>query len=352
MKPAPVPVPRPLVAAIVLNWNGFADTCAAVDSLLTQTWRELLVHVVDNASSGDDADRLADRYGDRIRLRRHMANLGFPDGHNGLLAELLASPMGPAYVVLLNNDAVAAPDWVERLVDAAEGDATVGACTSLMLFRDRPEVVENAGIVMLHSGEAIPRGRGRPASVFATAVDVLGACAGAALFRAAALRQVGLFRSEFFLNFEDVDLSLRLVAAGWRIRYVPEAKVRHGLNQSIAKVRDEAFAIRSIRNMDFAYLINMPWPVLLAATPWLLLAWVAAPFVCVLGGQFAYARLLVRGHARTLRERRDLLAARAALRPLRRASSWRLFWAHGSTLRAYGRFLRDVVVLRRRAAMH
>ncbi len=342
----------PAVAAIVLNWNGLQDTCAAIDSLLAQSWRPLTIHVVDNASAGDDAAQLAARYGERIDLRVNPANLGFADGHNGVLRELLdAGPRAPAYIALLNNDAVAAPDWIEQLVAAAEADASVGACACMMVFRDRPAVVENAGVLMLRSGEATPRGRGRPAAEFERATDVLGACGGAALFRTAALQQVGLFRGEFFLNFEDVDLSLRLVAAGWRVRFVPGARVRHGLNQSINKVRDEAFAVRSIRNMDFAYLVNMPWQVLVLGLPWLALAWGVAPLACLLLGQREHARVIVRGHRRTIRERKDLFAARAALRPLRRASWWGIFWRHGSTLAAYGRFLRDVVVLRRRAAL-
>ncbi|MFN6195519.1 MAG: glycosyltransferase family 2 protein, partial [Planctomycetota bacterium] len=296
------------------KWKVCDDTHAAVDSLRAQDWPGLVVHVVDNASAGDDVARRAQRYGARIRLRRHDRNLGFADGHNGLLRELLAAPDGPDYVALLNNDAAAYPGWIAALVAAAESDPRVGACASLMRFRDRPEVVENAGVVMLRSGEAIPRGRGRPVGEFGAACELLGVCGGAALFRSAALRAVGLFRSEFFLNFEDVDLSLRLVACGWRCRYVPAASVRHGLNRSIAKVRDEAFAVRSIRNMDFAYLVNMPWPVLLLGAPWLALAWLVAPLACLCVGQWRYARTIVRGHARTLGEVGALRAARAALR--------------------------------------
>lgn len=342
---------RPRVAAIVLNWNGCDDTIAAVDSLLAQTWPGLAVHVVDNASAGDDVARLQRRYGGRIRLRRHDANLGFADGHNGLLRELLADADGPDYIALLNNDAVAAPDWIAELVAAAAADPRIGACASMMRFADRPEIVENAGIVMLHGGEAIPRGRGRPLGEFGAPCDLLGACGGAVLYRSAALRAVGVFRGEFFLNFEDVDLSLRLLACGWRCRYVPTASVRHGLNRSIAKVRDDAFAVRSIRNMDFAYLVNMPWQALALGAPWLALSWVAAPAACLLVGQWRFARLLLRGHGCTVRQWRELLAARAALRPQRSASWLAIFARHGSTLLAYGRFLRDVVVWRRRAAL-
>lgn len=340
----------PLVAAIVLNWNGLADTRAAVGSLLAQSWPRLQVHVVDNASAGGEADALEREFGGRVRLWRNDHNLGFTGGHNPLLRRLLAG--GEArYVALLNNDALAAPDWIERLVEAAERDAAVGVCASLMVFREDPATVENAGIVMLRTGEAIPRGRGARASAYGRQCELLGACGGAMLLRTAALRELGVFRDEFFLNFEDVDLSLRLVAAGWRCRYVPGAVVRHGLNRSIDKVRDEAFRVRSIRNMSVTYLVNMPWQVLLLALPWLCVSWLLAPLGAALVGQPRFARVLVLGRLRTLREWRTLLRDRRALRPLRRGSWWRMFWMHGSSARLYARFLRDVVVLRRRAPM-
>ncbi|MBL8748269.1 MAG: glycosyltransferase family 2 protein [Planctomycetes bacterium] len=334
----------------MLNWNGLADTRAAVTSLLTQTWQGLEVHVVDNASSGGDADALAREFGDRIVLRRHDRNLGFTGGHNGLLRELIARG-DVDHVALLNNDAVAAPDWIERLVAAIEANATIGACASLMVFRENPGTVENAGIVMLRTGEAIPRGRGRPAREFASAADVAGVCGGAMIVRSAALRQVGVFRDEFFLNFEDVDLSLRLVATGWRCRYVPTAMVRHGLNQSIDKVRDDAFRIRSIRNMSVAYFVNMPWQVLVLTLPWQFVSWIVAPVAAALVGRPSFAKVLLLGRLRALREWRGLLRDRLALRPLRRAAWWRLFLMHGSSFAAYARFLRDVVLLRRREPM-
>ncbi len=341
----------PSVAAIVLNWNGFDDTCIAVDSLLAQTWQPLSVHVVDNGSANNEAARLEARFGARIRLHRHATNKGFPGGHNDLLRALLDQPDGPRYLALLNNDASAAPDWIAELIACAERHPDTGACASLMRFRDRPDLVENAGVVLLRSGEAIPRGRGQPVGAFANEAELLGVCAGAALFRAEALRDVGLFRDDFFLNFEDVDLSLRLVIAGWRCRFAPGAQVHHGLGQSIRKVRDEAFEVRSMRNLDFAYLVNMPWQVLVCGLPWLLLGWLLAPIVCLLLGRRAHARTLLRGHWRLLRDRKLLLAERRALRPLRRRAWWQIFALQGSTAALYGRYLRDVVVLRRREAL-
>ena len=340
----------PPVAAIVLNWNGLDDTRAAVDSLLAQSWPRLRVHVIDNGSHDGEADRLAAAFGPRVELHRNAQNLGFAGGHEAVLRALLDA--GDArYIALLNNDAVAAPDWIARLVAVAERNEDVGACASLMVYRDRPAVVENAGVVLLRTGEALPRGRGRPAAAFRRPAGLLAACGGALLLRADALRQVGLFRREFFLVFEDVDLTLRLSACGWRCRYVPDAVVAHRLGRSIDKVRDAAFDVRSIRNLSFAWLVNMPLPALLLSLPWLGAGWLLAPLCCALLGHPRYAATLLRGHLRALCEWRALLAARRALRPLRRSPWWRVFAMHGSSLAAYGRFLRDVVLLRRRAPM-
>src|SRR5262249_33659212 len=158
-------------------------------------------------------DRLAAAFGPRVELHRNAQNLGFAGGHEAVLRALLDA--GEArYIALLNNDAVAAPDWIERLVAVAGRYEDVGACAGLRVHRVRPDVVETAGVVLLRAGDALPRGRGRLAAAFQRPAELLAACGGALLLRAAALRQVGLFRREFFLVFEDVDLTLRLCACG------------------------------------------------------------------------------------------------------------------------------------------
>ncbi|MBK8980223.1 MAG: glycosyltransferase family 2 protein [Planctomycetes bacterium] len=340
----------PLVAAVVVNWNGLADTRSSVRSLLAQLHPRTEIHVVDNGSANGEADALDAEFGERIRLWRSATNLGFAAGNNLALRAILADGLA-RYVALLNNDAIAEPDWLRRLVAAAEAEPTLGACASHMVFRSDPRITENTGTVVLRTGEAIPRDRGRPAAASTAPATVLGVCGGAALYRVEALRDAGLFRDEFFLNFEDVDLSLRLAALGWQQRFVPGAVVRHGLSQSIGRVRDDAFRVRSIRNLTFAYLANMPWQVVLLGLPWLFVSHVVAPLAALLVGQWSFARVLVRGRCRAFRDLGAILAVRRSLRPRRRGSWTHIWWRQGSFVGMYARFLRDVVVLRRRRAM-
>jgi hypothetical protein len=90
------------------------------------------------------------------------------------------------------------------------------------------DVLNNAGSMVFRDGYGADRAyqeldRGqyqRPEEVFAF-------CGGSVCFRTEALRQAGVFDDDFFLYYEDTDLSWRLRALGWRIRYQPAAVARH-----------------------------------------------------------------------------------------------------------------------------
>jgi len=334
---------------VTLNWNGLADTLACVDSLLHQDWPGLEIHVVDNGSENGEADALDARFGRRIHLHRAGENLGFSGGNNLALRRILADG-DVDYVALLNNDAEAQADWIRSLVAAAQADPAIGLCASHMVFHSAPEITENAGTDLLTTGEAVPRHRGRAAWRADRVAHPLGACAGAALYRTSMLRELGLFRDDFFANFEDVDLSLRALAVGYECVFVPGAVVRHHLNRSIRKVRDDAFRIRSVRNLTTAYWVNMPRSVLLLNSPWLLVSSLV-PLVARAVGQRDLAHVIGSARRQVWRERRHVLAARRALRPLRRGNPLRLWWRQRSFLATYGRYFWDVVVLRRRRYM-
>lgn len=323
----------PLVAVVVVNWNGLDDTRECLRSLFAQTWPNVEILVVDNGSAGGEADAIAREFGDRVRLFRHAANLGFTGGNNPPMCLALAEGRA-RYIALLNNDAFAEPDWLARLVRAAENDPDAGLFASHMVFVTDPERTENAGTLILTTGDAMPRGRGRPRAAFVRPTTLLGACGGAVLYRADLLRELGTFRDDFFANFEDVDLSLRAAATGRFTRFVPGAVVRHRLNASIARVRDADFDVRSVRNLSTAYWINMPRTVIVLNAPWLILSWIVAPLVALLLGRPDLARVLVRGRLRTISEWREISSERRRLRPTRRGNPLRIWWLQRSGLSA------------------
>src|SRR5688572_2558689 len=160
---------RPLVSAVVVNWNGADCVDACLASLLRQTWPALEIIVVDNGSRDGSRELLRTRYGAHVALIESPVNLGFAGGNNlGIRAAK------GAYVVLLNNDAVAEPDWVAALVRTAEADAHVGMCASKILVLGGEGLIDSAGLLM--SADGIGRGRGRlepDGEAYARAEDAL-----------------------------------------------------------------------------------------------------------------------------------------------------------------------------------
>ena len=264
-----------------------------------------------------------------------------------VLREIVGGPF--RYVALANNDTVAEPGWLAALVAEAEADPRAGILQGPMVFHDDPSVIENAGILVMTTFDAIPRGRGRPRSEFAMPAELLGACAGGALYRTEMLRQLGLLRDDFFANFEDLELSLRAVACGWRCRYVPGAVIRHKLNASIEKVRDLDFEVRSLRNAMWACLANLPWQVVLLNLPWVALRDLGVLCLAPFTGRAHLARALLASRRRILAELGDLRAARRSLAPIRRASWWRIWWAQRNPLQFRPRLLWNLLRGRQKA---
>jgi GT2 family glycosyltransferase len=215
------------VRVIVLNYNGGELVQRSVASILeSRTAAALEVVVVDNASTDGSADRVASRF-PAVRVVRSPRNAGFP-ANNLALRDL----EGVDFVALINPDAFVDPDWLDPLVDAMDDDPTIGATCPVLLFANRDEagqqIINNAGCEVLANGYARDRAMG---TVFAPGavepVDVFAWSGGAVLLRPAYLADVGLFDERFFLYYEDIDLSWRGRARGWRYRLVPASIVHH-----------------------------------------------------------------------------------------------------------------------------
>lgn len=69
--------------------------------------------------------------------------------------------------------------------------------------------------------------KGRPAADYGKSTDVFSCCGGAVIYRMSVLKQIGVMDEKHFAYLEDLDLGYRARIAGYRNRYIPEAKVYH-----------------------------------------------------------------------------------------------------------------------------
>ncbi|NNG36281.1 glycosyltransferase family 2 protein [Nakamurella aerolata] len=245
------------VTVVVVTYAGRAWLERCLDSLAAQRLPHRLL-VVDNGSSDGTAELLHDRLAPEQVLRL-PENRGFAGGMAAALTQVRTR-----WTALLNDDAVADPDWLSNLVAAAEQQPDTAAWTAVLLETERPQRIQNAGVGLLPSGHGYDLGAGDDArsdpgsAVPAVAAgEVFGFSGGAALLRTDAVAAVGGFPAEFFLYYEDVDTSWRLRAAGWQIRLVPDATVRHA-HSATADQRSSSFHFHNERNRLWFLIRNAP----------------------------------------------------------------------------------------------
>jgi len=183
------------------------------------------VVLVDNGSS-DDSIALARRELSGVQVVDLGENLGFGRAINRGVAEVPGDP-----VILLNNDAVPEPRFVEALLEGlGEG---VDSVAGVLLQERAPELIDSAGVVADTTLMGFDYLHGEPAEVAETAAPPLGPTGGAALYRRQEFEAVGGFDDRIFLYYEDLDLALRLAAQGGRCRLAPEARALHAYSASL-----------------------------------------------------------------------------------------------------------------------
>jgi N-acetylglucosaminyl-diphospho-decaprenol L-rhamnosyltransferase len=213
--------PAPTVYIPTLNGGETLRRC--LESLEKQTVRPGIV-VADNGDGDGCAALLRERFPEVTRVG-FGRNLGFGPALNRAIAEV-----GDGPIVLLNDDAVAEPRMIERLVEGAQGAEMVAA--ALLSERDHSRI-DSAGVTVDQTLMAFDYLCGDPVSSLAGAADPLGPTGGAALYDREAFDAVGGFDERIFLYYEDVDLALRLRANGASCALSPEARAVHGYSLTL-----------------------------------------------------------------------------------------------------------------------
>jgi len=234
----------PLASAIVLNYNGRGFVEESVQSLLAQDLPGLEVIVVDNGSTDGSADDVERTFAGRVRVLRSPRNLGFGAGNNLGIREARGR-----HLILLNNDAVAAPSFARELVAAAEADDTVGMVAARVLEYARRNVLDTVGHLLYPDG--LNRGRGRleeDRGQYDACRTTLFPSGAAALYTRRMLDDIGLFDETFFLYGDDAELGLRGRLARWGCALAPRAIAYHHYSRSAgAYSRLKAFYVERNR---------------------------------------------------------------------------------------------------------
>ncbi len=251
------------VAVVVPNYNGMRFLKACLDSLREQTLQGFPIILVDNGSVDGSADFVEEHYPE-VTVRRLEKNHGFCAAVNEGIRMVQT-----AYVILLNNDTVCEPGFVEALVHAIQERPRCFSCASKMVKMKHPDRIDNAGDYYCALGWAFARGKGKPADRYQTGCRIFSACAGAAIYRREVFDEIGLFDEAHFAYLEDVDVAYRARIAGYYNYYTPEAVVRHVGSATSGPGYNEFKTRHSSRNSIYLVYKNMPWPQIILNLPFL-----------------------------------------------------------------------------------
>jgi hypothetical protein len=217
----------PSVSVVVPNWNGRRWLAGCLGSLARQDPAPLEVIVVDNGSTDGSVEELDRRHPD-VSVLGLTRNTGFAHAANRGLEAARGE-----IVALLNTDVVIADDWLARMTAAIASHPEAASIACKMLSLQEPERLYDAGDILRRDGACEQRGRFMLDDARWNAPgEVFGACAGAALYRRAAVISVGGFDESYFAYLEDVDLALRLRLVGWTCRYEPAVAFHAGEGSS------------------------------------------------------------------------------------------------------------------------
>ena len=219
----------PLVAIVILNWNGKKYLQQFLPALLASSYPNKKIIVADNSSSDGSVNFLQGNF-PSVEIIRNSTNEGFAKGYNTALKKVQAD-----YYVLLNSDVEVTQDWIEPIISLMQGDETIGACQPKIKAYNNKSHFEYAGASGGWLDEfGYPFSRGRifdfteeDKGQYENAAPCFWA-SGAALFvRPKLYHELGGLDEYFFAHQEEIDFCWRLQLAGYKVYVEPKSVVYH-----------------------------------------------------------------------------------------------------------------------------
>ncbi|MEK7473693.1 MAG: glycosyltransferase family 2 protein [Patescibacteria group bacterium] len=216
------------LAIQVITHHSSKHLAPLLESLKAQTFQEFEMWFLDNSENRDEAELSRAQVvssGLRHTFIVNETNTGFAGGHQAMFLSHEAP-----FVMLLNDDATLAPEYLERVMRRIESDPKIGSITGLVLRSDGV-TIDTTGLEYKCLAQIVDRFAGCQMSNVRSQMyseEVFGVSGAIGLYRRSAVEKAGgLFGPKWFMYKEDVDLALRLRNAGFVSWFEPEAIAWH-----------------------------------------------------------------------------------------------------------------------------
>lgn len=215
-----------LVSIIILTYNGEEYISDCLNSVLNQSYNNIEIIVIDNASKDKTVEILRNFQFPKIKIIANKKNLGFGAGHNVGIKESRSAL--PEFILCLNQDIVLDKDFIFEAIEVFKKGSKIGAVQGKLLQRtmnSEQRTIDTTGLIIFKNRQVVNRGQGeKDIGQYEKIEEIFGADGAAPVYRREALEDVKIFNSEyfdedFFAYKEDIDLSWRLRLYGWKIVY-------------------------------------------------------------------------------------------------------------------------------------
>ena len=242
----------PQVTVIIPNYNGKRLLKNCIKALEKQTCEAFQVLVVDNGSTDGSLEVTSEK------LALEFIALEENTGFCGAVNIGIRHAKTP-YLILLNNDTEAEPEFVEELLAAIGRSERIFSCGAMMIDYHRRDLVDNAGDYYTALGWAVARGKGKLTTRYLRGKEVFSCCGGAMICQTETVQRLGGLDERHFAYLEDVDLGYRARIHGYRNYYVPTARVYHVGSATTGTRYNEKKVFLAARNSMYVIYKNMPF---------------------------------------------------------------------------------------------
>jgi GT2 family glycosyltransferase len=230
-----VSIRYPRIGIVLVNLNSYDDTSLCLRSLAQMTYPNAEVIVVDNGSRDHSGVRLQHEFPTAIHIRSDE-NLGFTGGNNIGIQHAMQS--GCDHVLLLNNDTIVTPDFLQPLAGRLESDPTIAATSGKIYYAPQSRGGENnviwyAGCFRKwHMGYHHYGVEEHDTGQYDTARIIPYASGCLMLMRGDVIREIGPLSEEYFIYWEEADWCHRARNAGYICMYEPKSIIYHNFKSA------------------------------------------------------------------------------------------------------------------------
>jgi len=250
------------VTVAITTYNGEKLLEECLSAIKSQSYPNYEIIVVDNNSTDRSTDLVREKFPE-VKILQMRENRGPSPARNAAIKEA-----DTQYVLLVDDDAVLAPDCLKNLMDTVNKFPDAAVWSPRVIYYNNKSIIQFDGVSVYYVGEAVLN---NPDTSIEEAqerepffIDVAGGVS-YIVDREKALR-IGLFDEDYFFGRTDGEFTFRLTAAGFKCLSVPKAIVYHKV-----KKRGLSKAFYQVRNRWYLILQNYSWRTIFFIFPALLI---------------------------------------------------------------------------------